>query len=76
LITQFSPDALLDFEKVRITRLGRVNCLRLLRQTTRLPCSLALCRAGINIAINSAIIAITTRSSIRAKPLCSFIKRF
>jgi hypothetical protein len=33
-----------------------------------LPCSLTRRNAGINIAINNAMIAITTKSSIRVKP--------
>jgi hypothetical protein len=36
------------------------NCLRLLRQTARLPCSLTRFRAGINIVIQITTIAITT----------------
>jgi hypothetical protein len=36
--------------------------------TAALACSLALCNTGIKIAINNAMIAITTRSSIEVKP--------
>jgi len=39
-----------------------------------LPCSLASCSAGINIAINNAIMAITTNNSINVNPLDLFIK--
>jgi hypothetical protein len=41
---------------------------RHLRQTARLPCSLTRCSAGSNIAISTAMIAITTKSSINVNP--------
>ena len=44
------------------------TCLRLFLQTTFLPCSLAFCSAGISIAINSAMTAITTSNSINVNP--------
>jgi hypothetical protein len=40
----------------------------LLRHTARLPCSLALLRAGTRIAISKAIIAITISNSISVNP--------
>jgi hypothetical protein len=42
-------------------------------QTTPRACFLTLCSAGINIAINNAMMAITTRSSINVKPLRLYI---
>jgi len=42
--------------------------LRFARQATVLACSFTRASAGINIAINNAMIAITTKSSIRVKP--------
>jgi hypothetical protein len=53
--------------KLVIVLIG-VNCLRLLRHTARLPCSLTLFSAGINTAINIAIMAITTKSSTNVNP--------
>jgi hypothetical protein len=47
--------------------------LSLLRHATLLPCLLTRCKAGINIAISSAMMAITTRSSIRVKALRFFM---
>jgi hypothetical protein len=38
------------------------------RHTAAFACALALPKAGINIDINNAIIAITTKSSISVKP--------
>ena len=46
-----------------------VNCLRLFRQTARFPLSLARLRAGNNTAISSAIMAMTTNSSISVNAL-------
>jgi len=40
----------------------------LLAHATRFVCSLAFRSAGINIAIKSAIMAITTKSSINVNP--------
>jgi hypothetical protein len=48
--------------------------LRLLRQVERLPCSLTRFRAGIKMAINTAMIAITTKSSISVNPIFLRIK--
>src|SRR5437660_4285273 len=47
-------------------------CLRLLRQATRLPFSLALERTGRSIAARIAIMAMTTRSSIKVKAAFGF----
>jgi len=41
----------------------------LLLQTMRLPCSFALIRAGINIAINKATMEMTTKSSMSVNPV-------
>jgi hypothetical protein len=38
-------------------------------QATACACFLTRCSEGINIAINNAIMAITTKSSIKVKPL-------
>jgi len=43
-------------------------CFWLLEQTIFLPCSLTFCKAGISIAINIAIMEITTNSSINVNP--------
>ena len=50
-----------------------INCFRLSRQTARLPRSLARCSAGIKIAINMAIMAMTTKSSTDVNALGLFI---
>lgn len=50
-----------------------VNCLRLLRQTARLPCSRALLSAGMRMAISRPIMAITTSSSMSVNALGLFI---
>ncbi len=47
----------------------RPICLRLDSQATDFACFLTRCSAGINIAINNAMIPITTRSSINVKPV-------
>jgi hypothetical protein len=44
------------------------HCLRFDWQITVFACFLTRCSAGINIAINNAMIAITTNSSINVKP--------
>jgi hypothetical protein len=44
------------------------HCLRFDRQRTVFACFLTRCSAGINIAINNAMIAITTSSSINVNP--------
>ena len=41
----------------------------LLRQTIRLPCSLARCKAGMRMAMRMAMMAMTTNSSMSVKPL-------
>ena len=46
-------------------------CLRLLTQLIRLAASRAACTAGKSSAINTAMIAMTTSSSIRVNPLLS-----
>jgi hypothetical protein len=46
---------------------ARPNCFILFRQAVRLAFSLALARAGNNIAASMAIIAMTTKSSIKVK---------
>jgi len=55
-----------------LTEIGLAG-LRLDLQTTPLAWSLALLSDGINIAINKAMMAITTRSSMRVKALVFFI---
>jgi hypothetical protein len=45
------------------------HCLRLAWQITDFACFLTRWSAGINIAINNAMIAITTRSSINVNPV-------
>jgi hypothetical protein len=50
-----------------------ITCLRLPRQIERLPCSLTLCNAGINMAISTAMMAITTNNSIKVNPLVRFM---
>jgi hypothetical protein len=44
------------------------HCFRFDWQTTALACLLTRCNVGSNIAINNAIMAITTKSSIKVKP--------
>ncbi len=48
---------------------AKTRFFRLWMQTARLPCSRALVKAGINIAINNAMMAITTKSSIKVNPV-------
>src|SRR5438270_6318579 len=47
---------------------ARANCLQLLVHWARRAASRAACTAGRSSAISTAMIAITTRSSIRVKP--------
>src|SRR4051812_40329524 len=49
--------------------MARVNCLRLLTHWARRAASRADCTAGSNREIRTAMIAITTSSSIRVKPV-------
>ena len=57
-------------------------CFKLFLHTTPLACFFTRCSAGINIAINKAIIAITTKSSIKVnasrlnKIVLLFARRF
>ena len=51
------------------------HCLRFDRQATALACFFTRCNAGINIAINSAIMAITTKSSINVNPFLRIVSR-
>ena len=48
--------------------MARPICLRLLMHWARRAASRAACTAGKSSAINTAMIAITTRSSINVKP--------
>src|SRR3954447_6594745 len=48
---------------------ARPICFRLLRQEMRLAASRTFCTAGTSRAINTPMIAITTRSSISVKAL-------
>jgi hypothetical protein len=49
------------------------HCLRFDWQATARACSRTRCKAGINIAINRAIIAITTKSSISVNPVINLL---
>jgi hypothetical protein len=53
-----------------------VSCLRLLRHTTRLPCSRALVIAGNSMAISSAMMAMTTSNSMSENALCLVIANY
>jgi hypothetical protein len=44
-------------------------CLRLLEQVTFFACTLAICSAGINIAINKAMAAINIGRAIKVNPV-------
>ena len=50
-----------------------LHCFRFIWQTAERACRLAFWSAGIRIAINKAIIAMTTKSSINVNPrgLCT-----
>ncbi len=50
-------------------------CLKLLEQLARRAFSLALAKTGNKIAASIAIIAMTTRSSIKVKPLALLFRR-
>src|ERR1051326_6688645 len=52
------------------------NCRRFAEQLALLPFSFARDKAGKSIAARMAIIAITTSSSIKVKPLARFLARF
>src|ERR1035438_3244356 len=50
-----------------------VSCLELLREAVFLACNLACAKTGKRIAARIAMIAMTTRSSMRVKPRCFII---
>src|SRR5439155_2137608 len=55
--------------------MARAICLRLLAQTVRSAASRAFCTAGIIKPMRMAMIAMTTSSSIKVKPLRFFERR-